>query len=208
MKVNIYRNSGGCRDMAHQEGWTITAIEDCDFVIFPGGQDIDPSLYGQQRHFRTYANLKTDEMEIEYMRKARNLGKPLVGICRGGQLLNVLAGGSMYQDVNNHGGLVDHTVVDIETGKTFTVNSLHHQMMRPSDSAEILSVASEATRIEYFNGDRLIVTHPGRGEDIEAVWYDELDGLCVQWHPEMASRKTESRTYFVELVKRYIQCAD
>jgi gamma-glutamyl-gamma-aminobutyrate hydrolase PuuD len=78
-------------------------------------------------------------------------------------------------------------------------------MMIPPADAEVLAVASECTRREYVDErGNVVVEEPGRGEDIEAVWFPGLLGLGVQWHPEMADRDDDSRRYFFELVDEFI----
>src|SRR5574343_347632 len=84
-------------------GWeAVSTIEKADLVCFTGGEDVSPSLYGEQRHPRTYHNMNRDDRETELFNQCLKNQTPMVGICRGGQFLNVMNGGKMYQDVSHH----------------------------------------------------------------------------------------------------------
>jgi gamma-glutamyl-gamma-aminobutyrate hydrolase PuuD len=191
--------------MFEEEGHENVSLEEAEAVALPGGADISPELYGAPPHPRTHAYMQRDNEEIELVRHCMNYGIPIMGICRGAQLLCAMAGGSMYQHVNNHGGLSLHTIVDTRTSQMRVVNSLHHQMMIPPSTADVLAVASEATVREYVNDRAEVISEiPKRGEDIEAVWFPTLLGLGVQWHPEMATQDDDSRRYFFELVDEFI----
>jgi len=211
--MKVYSNSYALQRMFEEEGHENVSIEEAEAVALPGGADISPELYGAPHHPRTYAHMQRDNEEVELVRHCMNNELPIMGICRGAQLLCAMAGGGMYQHVNNHGGLSLHTTVDTRTSQMRVVNSLHHQMMIPPSTAEVLAVASEATVREYVNAQAEVISEipkrgedeiPKRGEDIEAVWFPTLLGLGVQWHPEMANQDDDSRRYFFELVDEFI----
>ncbi len=74
--------------------------ERCDALLLAGGEDIHPSFYGAEPHPQLEkANPFQDEVEIALARRAAAEGRPLLGICRGAQLLNVALGGTLYQDI-------------------------------------------------------------------------------------------------------------
>lgn len=204
--MKVYTVSYALRRMFEEEEHTVTNnLEEADVAALPGGADISPSLYGCAPHPNTYAYDARDQEEVRVVEHCIQNRVPLMGICRGAQLMCAMANGSMYQDVNGHGGLSRHTVVDLRTSEMRTVNSLHHQMMIPPSDAEVLAVASECTRREYVDARGNVISEvPKRGEDIEAVWFPSLLGLGVQWHPEMANRDDDSRRYFFELVDEFI----
>lgn len=204
----VFARSHSLRKMFQSEGYAVTDdASEADALALPGGADIHPSLYNQVNHPTCYATLGRDDFEVALIDRFVYENKPIMGICRGAQLLCAMAGGSLYQDVNNHGGLTDHGCVDTRTGRNLVVNSLHHQMCRPPETAQVLAVASESTRREYMDGRNIVVEELDdipRGTDVEAVWYPSILGLGVQWHPEMAGSQTDSRRYFFELIEEFV----
>lgn len=122
---------GGCfltNQLFIQNGWSsVTNIHEADLVVFTGGADVSPSLYNAPVHPTTHFDTNRDEREIQIFALCQELKKATVGICRGGQFLNVMGGGEMYQNVSRHGNA--HNIVDLETGEVIYVSSTHHQMM-------------------------------------------------------------------------------
>jgi gamma-glutamyl-gamma-aminobutyrate hydrolase PuuD len=153
-------------------------VKNLDAVIFTGGADICPYLYGQELHPKTQPDYRRDMFEIGIHRRIP-LSVPKIGICRGGQLLNVLSGGSMWQHVNNHCG--EHDAIDLVTNKTVKVTSIHHQEMRPSSDAIIMAKASMAT--EKYSPHIEMKDVP-KDSDIEACYYPHTKSYCIQGHPE------------------------
>lgn len=151
-----------------------------DGLVLPGGADVEPVLYG--------AVAETDEMPPEKIRDdfefalldvAEANDTPVLGICRGIQLINVWAGGDLHQDVPQHAAFDDppatlqHEITFTEGsrlrglyGEHHTVNSLHHQTLKNV-------------------GERYRVTGRAGDGQIEAIEHVELPIIAVQWHPEM-----------------------
>ena len=101
-------------------GWlTANNMEEADVVVFTGGADVDPALYNQRPHNTTQFTEWRDRAEITAFQRAHALEIPMFGICRGAQLLTVLTGGHLVQDISGHG--TDHPIVDLDTGETFEV---------------------------------------------------------------------------------------
>ena len=159
-----------------------------DGVVLTGGEDVEPSLYGQDRLPACgKSNLRRDHTEIALVHAARELGVPLFAICRGPQLLNVALGGTLYQDIPSQiPSDVDHNPkherdrraheVAVEPGSLIasavratrlSVNSFHHQSIR--DVAPGLVVTARAP-------DGVI-------EGVESS-DDDWWVMAVQWHPE------------------------
>lgn len=176
--------------------------EPFDLMWFTGGADICPFLYGELPHSTYHGYLGRDRKEIAALKQAR-FGTPCIGVCRGAQLLNVMAGGSLYQDVNNHHG--DHDAHVMSNGAVVNVNSIHHQMLIPAQHSKILMKAGVATRKEKHNS--VVYVKPAgveEGNDIEATWIPNHNYLCFQPHPEYASAKSDTRRTFEAFVKEYI----
>lgn len=159
-----------------------------DGLVLQGGADLDPALYGQQpEHIIGATDPVRDRFELDLVRAFTRVGKPVFGICRGMQLINVALGGSLHQDLVANGATdfahVQRSAYDrhrhplrIVAGSLFSrwygglaqssVNSIHHQ-----------GVA------RLGNGlDAVAFAHDGV---VEAIW-SEQGGfvLGVQWHPE------------------------
>lgn len=198
-KVFIVREDESVATMFLNRGWTVTSNDDdADLIQFIGGDDINPKLYGQDCLYSTCFNDEIDKIDIEYFNKHRN--KKKAGICRGGQLLNVLSGGSMWQDVDNHnkGGL--HVSWDY-LGVDWYVNSYHHQMMIPGEGGVLL----------LFNNLSSVRQNPGNvcsvddnQKDCEAVYYPNTYSLCYQPHPEWVKKNEETQNLYFILLNKWL----
>lgn len=134
MKVCIVNGSFAYRALFTSYGFEVVdglidGHHAVDLVVFTGGADVSPGLYGHEHHHTTYNDVFRDQMEAQAFERCSMHDIPMVGICRG-QFLNVMSGGEMYQDVSGHG--MPHEITDLVTGETVYVSSTHHQMMKPS----------------------------------------------------------------------------
>lgn len=168
----------------------------CDGILFSGGEDIVPKLYGQSVSIAlgtTYE--KRDEAEIYMFQEAMKNNKVIFGICRGIQLINVALGGTLIQDIpselkteikhmqENPRPKASHDVrivknsllFDILRDEQTEVNSLHHQSIDRLGAGLMITA--------YSIEDQLI-------EAVEHETYKKL--LAVQWHPESLSYTYEN----------------
>lgn len=189
----------GVVDMFKENGYqSVKTPKDADAIVFIGGGDVDPSLYGEKPIMETGGvDIKKDAFERSVFEAFKGK-KPFIGICRGGQLLNVLNGGKLWQHVLGHNST--HPALDLETKRVLRISSIHHQMMRPTKDAEIFLVASESSvfkaqdEIKYVMLKGQTQTH----DDIEGVFYPQTKSLCFQSHPEIGP--TEHTKYFFEKI--------
>lgn len=200
---------GGAGDYArlfNSMGFFITNdITQADMVVFTGGADVHPYLYGDNQHAYTDTDLERDRREETVFETAREMDIPMVGICRGAQFLNVMSGGRMYQHVDKHCG--DHEITDLQTGEHILVSSTHHQMMMPSSEAVLVASSTLGGSREWYDGQ--IFKKDVSQEDIEVVYYGHTGCLCFQPHPEFtAERYHQMRVYFQSLIHRYITFID
>jgi putative glutamine amidotransferase len=184
-------------------------IERCDAVLLPGSKaDVDPAKYKAAKNPRTApADARRDAVDELLLHDAYNLGKPILGICYGLQILNVFRGGTLLQhiesQVNHEAGKnvpVAHTV-DLDSRSrlgemigppangnrvSVAVNSSHHQ------SAEVIG-----------DGLRIVARCPQDGviEALEGTSSEHFV-VAVQWHPERSVEEDEgSRAIFKALVE-------
>lgn len=173
--------------ITHNDEILNSIIEVCDALVISGGSDVNPFLYGEERKNKL---LKIKPDRDEYEKKVYFLGKkkniPILGICRGMQLINVLEGGTLYQDLSYRENLSDiqHNqkdnrdypshLVEIDNssflGNIFkqnkiAVNSYHHQAIK-----NLALIFKEIAK----SSDNII----------EAFENRELNIYGIQWHPE------------------------
>jgi putative glutamine amidotransferase len=166
------------------------ALDDCSGLLLSGGEDVYPGIYGMEYDTVrcTEIDRHRDSLEIAAIARAFDLGLPVMGICRGNQILNVYLGGTLFIDIpKDHGTFVIHQCDDylrcfhpvrtadssllkgISGIDTATVTTNHHQAVR---------LLARGVKANAFSADSLI-------EGIE--WENKKDKpfmLGVQWHPE------------------------
>ncbi|RRJ83510.1 gamma-glutamyl-gamma-aminobutyrate hydrolase family protein [Aestuariirhabdus litorea] len=174
-------------------------IEELDGLVIGGGSDIAPEHYGGDLNRQVRADPARDELEIAWIQRGLSHNLPILGICRGAQLLNVVLGGNLYGDIrelrrrtHNRPGLMPTKRVELASGsrlqelverQRLRVNSLHHQAIRDL-------------------GEGLRVVARDRDDFVQAV--EAEDGrplLGVQWHPEYLAYLPAQRALFRWLVE-------
>lgn len=192
------------RIMMGQQGFVrADSVSKADCILFTGGADILPLLYGEEKLPSTYVDFTRDMQDIGTLRAITKLdSRILLGICRGAQFLNVMVGnGSLWQDVNNH-NKGSHQAIDTETGNVIQVSSTHHQMMIPGSSGKIILKAHEATRLRCIDWDWDL--KPEEDANPECILYDNVNALCYQPHPEFDGANNRAcRDYFFNKIEEY-----
>lgn len=169
-----------------------------DLVCFTGGADVSPALYNAKTHQLTHPWPARDAREQALFKQCMARNIPMVGVCRGGQFLNVMSGGSMYQDVGGH--VRPHLITDVESGSQIWVSSTHHQMMMPGPDAEVVAYASLGQYREWYEGT--VFKRDNSNTDYEVLFYPSTNALCFQPHPEFAGKDYEGmQEYFFRLIK-------
>lgn len=152
-----------------------------DGIVLSGGVDVAPNWYGEEPLNETVeVDVVRDYSDSLLARAALDSGKPILAICRGEQLLNVVMGGSLYQDIPSqveghvtHGGGATHKIqidkdsflYNIFGVESMEVNSYHHQAVKEPAPGIKITARSEDGLVEAFEADR--------------IW-------AVQFHPEKA----------------------
>ena len=148
----------------------------CDGLLLPGGGDIHPARYGQKLLNCRQVDERRDQEELDTCRRFLAQGKPVLGICRGMQVLNVALGGTLLQHVEGHGGSggqdgLHRTMTSSGGflrhlyGRQFSVNTAHHQALDQL-------------------GYGLLPVQWAEDGVVEGIEHRALPAWGVQWHPE------------------------
>ena len=182
-------------------------LEGLDGLILTGGGDVDPAHYGEARHERfSPAEHGRDDVELALAREAMARRLPLLGICRGVQVMNVSAGGTLEQDIDTGIPGAQHHQVDatpstIAHDVWVTTGSLLARLMAESLDDDTLRVNSRHHQAIKRVAPGFTVTATAPDGVIEAIEQPELPFcLGVQWHPENFWRTGEFRPLFEGLV--------
>lgn len=180
----------------------VPTIEEADLVLFTGGADVNPELYGEPKHPRTYFNENRDVMEVEAYKRARELDKFIWGTCRGLQLMTIMNGGKLIQHTNHGGGHIMTT----EDNDKVMVNSLHHQMCYPFDldksSYKILGYTTNISTI-YKDGKNNNIELPENFVEPEMIIFGKKE-MGVQYHPEMMHDETQGLKKTIKYFEKFI----
>jgi len=166
------------------QGEIVDDMRDSDLVVFTGGEDVNPALYAKRAHPTSYWSERRDNFEVGAFREARRLDKKMVGICRGAQLLCVLAGGILVQNQHHPWAHPIRT----SDGRDIITTSTHHQRQYPWGGKKpkfVLLGSAPAGFSPYSEGTGRHDNMTGKPE-AEIVLYPDIKALAIQGHPEMA----------------------
>ncbi len=210
-KLEDYRQSilhvGGEPRIVDASMTVDAALEGVEGLMLTGGDDVAPTLYGEQAHEAVREEVAgRDEFEIGLVKAARQRGLPIFAICRGVQVLNVACGGTLVQDIPSQvtGALAHDLPVppnepyslahEVWLEKDSLLSLLMRERLSDTDACEVNSRHHQAVK-NLAGGFRVSATAPdGVIEAIE----DPDHGFClgVQWHPENFFRTGEFRPLF------------
>jgi putative glutamine amidotransferase len=163
-------------------------VESLDGLLLSGGTDIDPAAYGEERHpCVTHTSPARDEFEAALVHAALERGVPLLGICRGMQMLNVALGGTLHQHLPDEIGHTDHR----RSLGSFD-NADHDVRIAPGSLAHrIIEEELHSTKSHHHQGvdqlgeDLVPSAWSTLDELVEAIELPDRWALGVQWHPEV-----------------------
>jgi gamma-glutamyl-gamma-aminobutyrate hydrolase PuuD len=172
-------------------------------VLFTGGEDVSPEFYGHSSPKEMcYSNIKRDLAEEKIFNIALSAGIKMTGICRGAQFMNVMSGGAMMHHIAKHGSLGGHTFESSKNNKIIKVNSLHHQMIVPSEDGLVIGWSKDKlSDIYVWDEDKLV---NWSGPEVEAILYPKTLCCGVQYHPEMLSPHSGGYKFYHDLVKDFL----
>lgn len=183
----------------------VSKLSEADIVFYTGGSDVDPSIYNCEKHPFVWSDLERDRYELEIWSKI-SPNQLVWGTCRGFQLINVLYGGILVQNCENHWCSGEHTITN--GVNIFRTTSLHHQMIYPWDlpkeDYEIL-YWSDPSRSSIYEGDKVNISKI-KVEPEVAIWHRSGLPTClgVQGHPEMMNKYSDFVVMLNNLIKNYL----
>jgi putative glutamine amidotransferase len=187
-------------------------IASCDGLLLTGGDDVLPAIYGEPAHASFQASeAGRDDYELELVRRCTEADLPLLGICRGIQVMNVARGGSLIQDIASEPGFGPHTAKE----------GVQHDVREPRVAIAHEAWVTDGTRLaEIMGGDEPVPVNSRHHQAVRAagnglvVSATAPDGIIeaiedpsrryfvgVQWHPENFYRTGEFRPLFESFVE-------
>lgn len=229
-RLNYERLNVMSCDSSRHDDWIynsqmVKQLEYADIVVFTGGADISPDIYGDVQHSSTYPSTFRDVHEVELfnsiveheLQVKRKVLK--FGICRGAQLLCALSGGKLIQDMDHS---YIHSLKLHDENRNIQTNSIHHQMMMPygrlkEDEYEVIASCNESKHLDYYEESisafidlrdarvpEAIKKLVAKFGEPEIIYFKNTHSLCVQGHPEMSNLKSNLVQKCNELIRRYV----
>lgn len=184
----------------HLTSLSISDLATCRGLLFPGGGDITPAFFGERDRGSRSIDTELDILQLQALEYGIQNSLPILGICKGMQIINVGLGGSIIQDLptadchrylgaDQYHGVYNLTGSFLQRlyGETMIVNSAHHQ-----------GLGKLGTGLQ-------VISRCPLDQCVEAVCHESLPIIGVQWHPErLDSAKTEIKgttllNYFLSL---------
>ncbi len=207
--INAINEFGGIHRTLYP-GISEDAFADIDGLLLTGGGDIHPDNFGEPYHpSLKYVNEARDELEIPLCRKAIGDDLPVLGICRGIQVMSVAMGGSLYQDIPTEypQESVMHSAVRRE-------DSRHEIEIKDSRLIEIVGKGIDEVNSAHHQavngiGDGFVVTAHCREDGIIEAMEDPSKKFVigVQYHPERMTKTLEFCEHRRKLFEAFIQAA-
>ncbi len=178
-------------------------LNHCDGLLLSGGADIHPSHYGQAErpHFRHMVD--RDAMEIELFHQFKDKNKPIMGVCRGMQMINVCLGGTLYQEISEQ-------FSDTQYPKTYPKKYLYRKPTTIKPASRLFSIIQK-DQIMVNSMHHQAVNKLGKGLKvsamepkgiIQAIEHETIPHIFgVQWHPELMHFQIEQWKIFNHFVK-------
>lgn len=180
-------------------------IKIADAIVFSGGEDINPNLYGADFHPTVQGvSFERDEFERKLFEKAVEKKIPILGICRGMQLINSLMGGDLYQDINSEVKEASgHSFAKDLSRGILKITTIEGSRIRKHLGEEILVNQYHHQAVKNLAKD-FVATAKSRDGIIEAMEYTGDQYInCVQFHPEsLIDYEPKFLNIFKELIEQ------
>jgi len=197
-----------CEDIRREITGMQTLVGVLNGVVLTGGGDVDPVLYGEDRHESVEdAEPGRDEFEIDLARRAMATDLPLLAICRGAQVLNVAVGGTLIQDIpSSVESVLKHAISTPRDALAHEVSitpgsRLHEALVSSVAASGSFRVNSRHHQSVGRLGTGLVATATASDGVVEAIEQPEARFcLGIQWHPENFWRTGEFKPLFESFV--------
>lgn len=185
---------------------SLDAADSADVIVVMGGEDVSPELYDGPEHYEEagHHDIEADTAHIAVIQRAAATGKPLLGICRGNQLINTAFGGTLVQHMptaSDHRGAAS-SGRDSFTPAPIELLNIPHGLQ--SDVADEPVLHSHHQAIDDL-GEGLIVAARAADGTIEAVVHASAPITGVQWHPEFPDTAAKQLTALLKRLERQAQ---
>ncbi len=175
-------------------------MHEADLILLAGGPDNNPDMYGDQWHPTTSVDEARDIWEDKACKEGIKMGIPLIGVCKGAQLMSIQAGGRLVQHQWNPGM---HSMQTYD-GQELVVTSTHHQAQYPFNLAEdeykILGWTENMCKY-HEDGNQQEMNPP---VECEIVFYPKINALGVQLHPEYLEYDHPTNKWMRNLLEKFI----
>lgn len=179
-------------------------VDKVDGVVFPGGEDIDPREYGEESLPACGEIVpERDRQEFYTYRYLLTTGKPFLAVCRGIQLVNVMQGGTLWQDLKTQAPSdIDHAQFDVGVGPVHDVELVRGSLLKRVTGVERAHVNSRHHQNIKALGKGLRANAYAPDGLIEGIEFEDgYPALALQWHPEnLAPTQPEMQRVFDWLV--------
>jgi len=187
--------------LKHKEAFDLNRSE-IDLVLFTGGEDVNPGIYGQNIGKFTSINENRDSLEQDLYYHYQTT--PKLGICRGAQFLTVMAGGKLIQHVTGHGGTHN---ISVPNYGDYPISSTHHQMMYPFDMKKeryrLVGYSTNFKSDTSLDGDHEEMKVGMEFLEPEIVEYTDAKSFCIQGHPEFEDTSEPTKDLILMLISRW-----
>ena len=172
--------------------------KEIDGILLAGGGDVDPKLYGGEPNLTRLVHRLRDDFEIALIRAARQRGLPMLGICRGCQIINVALGGTV-RNLRKDEDVIGRHLVLAGHAVDLVPDSNLSQILGVGRLAKVVSLHGNSVA-EPAPGVRIVATGPG--DIVEAIEAEKGWVLGIQWHPELTLNDKVQHRVFEAFVER------